>query len=389
MIVLSRDFRVLHGHRLIQLHVVAHVFFTTASLLDHQWHAFAQHERLIEDVRLIGLSRTRCEFEGDVLRLPGSDIMEGLTEYFVFPFLAITGVIYEYDHAVEVVVAAVGDVGHSRHLAAFRQVTRILDAVDHQAVVTRMRGQRHRVACYVGIDIPRFDVLILQPFRRVMQLADAVQLIQAVGHSLAEFQADVYIVYVTFVGELQVVGYHTHLLQFLSVVDSDAEVEHLVLHVAADVPDTEDGIHGREVAVGRAFQFERCVGVHGQSGCCQRLLVGKRLLGGFDARDDLIREVLHHLLCRVEVRAYRQLEVAVRSALPSPVDVEEVSLPVSVDDDLVSVAACDDGALLSQFLIDHVLPFPLRHQCPSHHADALAVVAEESYQAVSRIARVR
>ena len=371
------------------MHVVAHVFFFTASLLDHQRHAFAEHERLIEDVRLIGLCLAGFKIEGDVFRLPGSDAMEGLTEYFGIPFLAVAGVVYEYDHAVEVVVAAVGDVGHSRHLAAFRQVTRILDAVDLQAVVTRMRGQCQRVACYVGIDIPRFDVLILQPFRRVMQLADAVQLIQAVGHSLAEIQADVYIVYVTFVGELQVPGCHIHLLQFLSVVEADAEVEHLVLHVAAVVPDAEDGVHGREVAVARTFQFERCVGVHGQSGRRQRLLIGERLLGGFDARDDLIREVLHLFLCRSEVRAGRQLEVAVRSAVPSPVDVEEVSLHVSVDDDLVAVAACDDGALLCQFLIDHVLPFPLRHQCPSHHADALAVVAEESYQAVSRIARVR
>ena len=237
--------------------------------------------------------------------------MEGLTEYFGIPFLAVAGVVYEYDHAVEVVVAAVGDVGHSRHLAALCQVTRILDAVDRQAVVARMCGQRQRVACYVGIDIPGLQVLILQPFRRVMQLTDGVQLIQAVGHSLAECHAGIYIVQVTSVLEFHVVGHHKHLLQFLSVVEADAEVEHLVLHVAAVVPDAEDGVHGREVAVARTFQFERCVGVHGQSGRRQRLLIGERLLGGFDARDDLIREVLHLFLCGSEVRAGRQLEVAV------------------------------------------------------------------------------
>ena len=77
------------------------------------------------------------------------------------------------------------------------------------------------------------------------------------------------------------------------------------------------------------------------------------------------------------MRVGRQLEIAIGTAVPSPVDVEEVSLPVAIDDDLMTVAASDDRSILCQFLINHFLPFPLRHQRPSRHANVL-VVAEEA-----------
>ena len=126
------------------------------------------------DIGLIGLRLAHCEIEGDVLRLPRSDGLESLAQCLRILFLTVAGVIHEDGHAVVVVFAAVGDVGHSRHLAALRQVARKLDTVDLQAVVTRIRGQRQRVARHIGVDIVGFHVLILQPFLGALQPADGM-----------------------------------------------------------------------------------------------------------------------------------------------------------------------------------------------------------------------
>ena len=55
--------------------------------------------------------------------------------------------------------------------------------------------------------------------------------------------------------ELLVAGHLKHLHLFLFAVEGDTDVECLVLHVATDVPEAEDGLDGREVAVARTFQL--------------------------------------------------------------------------------------------------------------------------------------
>ena len=75
------------------------------------------------------------------------------------------------------------------------------------------------------------------------------------------------------------------------------------------------------------------------------------------------------------------LEESVPVVCPSPVDVVEVAKLIAVDDELVSVATTDDRALLGQFIVNHVLPLPFRHEGASRHLNAVAVVTEEADKA--------